>query len=210
MKVIEHASIILKSLCRDEGRKWESQPCAVLRHAPSSPAAPLVTTNNGKSSNENSGRRPWNERLPGNDKEKSRLLSHESTIVAHDVHNNERHITFLDQKLDASSSEKSTPPIGAPNAAARPAAVPAEMNSRRSLSLWKSCNWTWKPIILLLLGFKMWCKSVLDGYQKPVQIPSGYPTVLKVHNYGSEKIKEVDLIYNCGSQQIWKKFNNHP
>lgn len=45
----------LKSLCRDEGRNWESQPCAVLRHAPSSPAAPLVTTNNGKSSNENSG-----------------------------------------------------------------------------------------------------------------------------------------------------------
>ncbi len=28
-------------------------------------------------------------------------------------------LTFLDQKLDASSSEKSTPPIGAPNAAAR-------------------------------------------------------------------------------------------
>jgi len=78
------------------------------------------------------------------------------------------------------------------------------MNSRRSLSLWKSCNWTWKPIILLLLGFKMRCKSVLDGYQKPIQTPSGYLTVLRVHNYGSQKIKELDLIYNCGSQQICK------
>jgi hypothetical protein len=51
---------------------------------------------------------------------------------------------------------------------------------------------------------------LLDGYQKPIQTPSGYLTVLRVHNYGSQKIKELDLIYNRGSQQISKKSNNHP
>jgi hypothetical protein len=35
-----------------------------------------------------------------------------------------------DQKEEASSNAKSTPPIGAPNAAATPAAQPAETKSR--------------------------------------------------------------------------------
>jgi hypothetical protein len=36
----------------------------------------------------------------------------------------QRHVSFVDQKLAPSSRENSTPPIGAPKAAAMPAAVP--------------------------------------------------------------------------------------
>ena len=52
-------------------------------------------------------------------------------MLAADAHTNERHITFLDQYVEASSRENSTPPTGAPNAAASPAAAPALTNSRR-------------------------------------------------------------------------------
>ena len=44
---------------------------------------------------------------------------------------------LLDAQMLASSSAKSTPPTGAPNAAAKPTAAPIEMKSRRSASLWK-------------------------------------------------------------------------
>ena len=42
-----------------------------------------------------------------------------------------------DQCEAVSSSTNSTPPMGAPNAAAIPAPAPAEINARRSRSLWK-------------------------------------------------------------------------
>ena len=54
-----------------------------------------------------------------------------SVMLAADAHTNERHITLRDQYVDASSRENSTPPTGAPNAAASPAAAPALTNSRR-------------------------------------------------------------------------------
>ena len=41
---------------------------------------------------------------------------------------------MCDQKEEASSRAKSTPPMGAPKAAARPEAAPALMNSRWSRS----------------------------------------------------------------------------
>ena len=47
--------------------------------------------------------------------------------------NNDRQVKAWFQKEDPSSSEKRTPPIGAPNAADTPAAEPAETNSRFSL-----------------------------------------------------------------------------
>mmetsp|Transcript_7480 Transcript_7480/g.21281 ORF Transcript_7480/g.21281 Transcript_7480/m.21281 type:complete len:240 (+) Transcript_7480:1917-2636(+) len=43
-------------------------------------------------------------------------------------------VSLCDQKEAASSQANITPPMGAPKAAARPAAAPAEMNSRWSLS----------------------------------------------------------------------------
>jgi len=46
-----------------------------------------------------------------------------------------RHTSCGDQWDAASSSTKSTPPTGAPKAAAIPAPAPAQMNSRRSRSL---------------------------------------------------------------------------
>jgi hypothetical protein len=73
--------------------------------------------------------------VPGNEKENRPRLSHDKTMVAQVVHRSDRHITFLDQKLEASSIENKTPPIGAPKAAAKPAAAPADINSRLSLSL---------------------------------------------------------------------------
>ena len=45
------------------------------------------------------------------------------------------HVKGKDQNEDASSREKSTPPIGAPNAAATPAAAPLLTKLRRSKSL---------------------------------------------------------------------------
>mmetsp|Transcript_14840 Transcript_14840/g.37706 ORF Transcript_14840/g.37706 Transcript_14840/m.37706 type:complete len:248 (-) Transcript_14840:972-1715(-) len=51
--------------------------------------------------------------------------------TAIDVQRKHRQVTFLDQKLEASSQENMMPPMGAPKAAARPAAAPAEM-----ISLW--------------------------------------------------------------------------
>ena len=48
-----------------------------------------------------------------------------------------RHVSGCDQYVAASSSAKSTPPIGAPKAAATPAAAPAETKSRLSWSLRK-------------------------------------------------------------------------
>lgn len=44
------------------------------------------------------------------------------------------------QKLEASSRENRTPPIGAPKAAASPDAAPLERKSRRSWSLWNKSN----------------------------------------------------------------------
>ena len=41
------------------------------------------------------------------------------------------------QKDEASSREKRTPPMGAPNAAEKPHAAPSDRKSRRSPSLWK-------------------------------------------------------------------------
>ena len=46
----------------------------------------------------------------------------------------ERHVSLVLQKLAPSSSEKSTPPMGAPNAAATPAAAPHATKSRVSRS----------------------------------------------------------------------------
>lgn len=51
-----------------------------------------------------------------------------------------RHVSFVDQKVAVSSRVKSTPAIGAPNAAATPAAAPQATKSRFSWSLRKS--WT--------------------------------------------------------------------
>ena len=47
------------------------------------------------------------------------------------------HVVSCDQCVDASSREKSTPPMGAPNAAASPDATPADRKSRPSRSLKK-------------------------------------------------------------------------
>jgi hypothetical protein len=49
----------------------------------------------------------------------------------------QRQPTLRLQWVLASSIAKSTPPIGAPKAAAKPAATPAEQNSRLSASLWR-------------------------------------------------------------------------
>ena len=46
-----------------------------------------------------------------------------------------RQVRFWFQKLEPSSRAKSTPPIGAPKAAATPAAAPAETKSRFSLKI---------------------------------------------------------------------------
>ena len=42
-----------------------------------------------------------------------------------------RHVSFVDQKEAPSSREKSTPPMGAPKAAATPAAAPQATKSLR-------------------------------------------------------------------------------
>mmetsp|Transcript_58362 Transcript_58362/g.137377 ORF Transcript_58362/g.137377 Transcript_58362/m.137377 type:complete len:208 (+) Transcript_58362:900-1523(+) len=60
-----------------------------------------------------------------------------SVNVAHSAAANTRQMRRGVQCEAASSSTKSTPPTGAPKAAAMPAPAPAQMNSRRSLSLWK-------------------------------------------------------------------------
>lgn len=52
----------------------------------------------------------------------------------------ERHVSCWFQKLAPSSRENSTPPIGAPKAAATPAAAPEETKSRFSVSLRKSAK----------------------------------------------------------------------
>lgn len=51
---------------------------------------------------------------------------------------NERQVNCWFQKLAPSSSENNTPPIGAPKAAATPAAAPEDTKSRFSVSLRKS------------------------------------------------------------------------
>ena len=57
------------------------------------------------------------------------------TKVAMVADNNARFVVDAFQNVDASSRLYNTPPIGAPNAAARPAATPAETKSERSKSL---------------------------------------------------------------------------
>mmetsp|Transcript_6786 Transcript_6786/g.16927 ORF Transcript_6786/g.16927 Transcript_6786/m.16927 type:complete len:236 (-) Transcript_6786:501-1208(-) len=67
--------------------------------------------------------------------------SHESSRLSVNVEQSAqkkvRHVSCCDQKEAASSMAKSTPPIGAPNAAATPAAAPADTKSRLSWSLRK-------------------------------------------------------------------------
>ena len=62
------------------------------------------------------------------------------TNTASAAHSRLRHVAACDQCVLASSSEKSTPPTGAPNAAARPAATPALRKSRPSASLWNASS----------------------------------------------------------------------
>jgi hypothetical protein len=59
-------------------------------------------------------------------------LSVASVKTATEADRKQRHVTLWLQKDAASSSANSTPPMGAPNAAASPLAAPAEMNSRWS------------------------------------------------------------------------------
>jgi len=47
------------------------------------------------------------------------------------------HSSWLAKNVDASSKEKSTPPTGAPKAAANPAAAPIDIRSRLSASFRK-------------------------------------------------------------------------
>ena len=51
-----------------------------------------------------------------------------------------RQVSFVDQKEDPSSNANSTPPIGAPKAAATPAAAPHATKSRFSASFLNSWN----------------------------------------------------------------------
>ena len=74
----------------------------------------------------------WPNWLPGS--VESRTLS---ISVEQSAQKKVRHVSGCDQYVAASSSAKSTPPIGAPKAAATPAAAPAETKSRLSWSLRK-------------------------------------------------------------------------
>ena len=58
-------------------------------------------------------------------------------VVVQTAQANVRSVCTMLQCVDASSNENSTPPNGAPNAAATPAAAPIEMKSRLSLSFRK-------------------------------------------------------------------------
>ena len=60
-----------------------------------------------------------------------------SVKVEHSAQKKVRHVSCCDQKEAASSIAKRTPPMGAPKAAATPAAAPAETKSRLSWSLRK-------------------------------------------------------------------------
>lgn len=63
--------------------------------------------------------------------DRNKLRVNVDSIVADII----RHMSLGLQKEDVSSSANKTPPTGAPNAAAKPAAVPIETKSRRSRSL---------------------------------------------------------------------------
>ena len=85
---------------------------------------------------------------------------------------NIRHNRGSDIKDDASSSENSTPPIGAPKAAATPAAQPAETKSRLTRSVFR------------LFGPKLWLRfaatqepECTSGPSLPTQSP---PATLKL------------------------------
>jgi hypothetical protein len=62
------------------------------------------------------------------------------TNTASAAHSRLRHVVACDQCVLASSSENSTPPTGAPNAAASPAATPALRKSLPSKSLWNASS----------------------------------------------------------------------
>ena len=61
-------------------------------------------------------------------------MAYSVTSTAVEVAISERHMSSDPQNDDASSFANRIPPIGAPNAAANPAAAPIEMKSRRSVS----------------------------------------------------------------------------
>mmetsp|Transcript_28671 Transcript_28671/g.77297 ORF Transcript_28671/g.77297 Transcript_28671/m.77297 type:complete len:354 (+) Transcript_28671:558-1619(+) len=75
----------------------------------------------------------------------------------------QRQATLRDQNEHASSMEYSTPPMGAPKAAAMPALTPAEMNSRWSVSLTMSSS-TLKLSPLLRSRFKRNCPKMLRSF----------------------------------------------
>mmetsp|Transcript_11284 Transcript_11284/g.37299 ORF Transcript_11284/g.37299 Transcript_11284/m.37299 type:complete len:230 (+) Transcript_11284:1533-2222(+) len=83
----------------------------------------------------------------------------DNEMLAELAHRKLRHITFLLQYVEASSRENKTPPIGAPNAAARPAAAPALMNSlcvvcdpRSRRRFWKPASFWWRIPLASLIG----------------------------------------------------------
>ena len=102
---------------------------AWLKTTPEKPAHAAATTKKGvwcTKSRGVVGRTPPKNNIPA----LPRLSIIARVRLAAAAQMNERHITRRDQCVLASSRLNKTPPMGAPNAAARPAAAPAETNSR--------------------------------------------------------------------------------
>eukprot|EP00958_Prasinococcus_capsulatus_P002234 scaffold201_cov405-Prasinococcus_capsulatus_cf.AAC.58 len=89
--------------------------------------------NKGSSDTVKSCLGPLKEMRPGIDSVFSLLCAKAKTKDAIDEQSMQRQVTFLDQKEAASSKANRTPPTGAPNAAANPAAAPADTKSLASL-----------------------------------------------------------------------------
>ena len=103
-----------------------------LNATPATPPRTAVATKNGNWCRKSRGVCVRTACESRNSAPESPVLRHiESVMLAADAHTNERHITLRDQYVEASSKENKTPPTGAPNAAASPAAAPALTNSRR-------------------------------------------------------------------------------
>mmetsp|Transcript_46660 Transcript_46660/g.146663 ORF Transcript_46660/g.146663 Transcript_46660/m.146663 type:complete len:423 (-) Transcript_46660:51-1319(-) len=129
---------------RQTVRRRERETKAAPTRPPTTPS-PTKMGSSRRSQSESEGRkapkvmRPGWERAPkwSVRREERRMLS---VKVEQSAQKKVRQVSGCDQYVAASSIAKSVPPIGAPNAAATPAAAPAETKSRLSWSLRKDLS----------------------------------------------------------------------